>query len=605
MSVQQLENLDDFRPVGRNWSIVGDVTSDRNTLNQSSLTSGTGILMNLPTEMARDNLFFDWEHGDIELELEYLMPKGSNSGIYLQGRYEIQMFDSWGVVRPTFSDAGGIYQRWNPDRPDDQRGFEGHAPLMNVSRAPGLWQRFQIRFQAPRFDGNGNKIANAKMVKVVHNGVVIHENVELTGPTRAAAFSDEAAMGPLMIQGDHGPVAVRNIRYRRFQPNRMTMSDVRFKYSEGFIESVSEIAGMTVLKEGEIDGIDWRVSEVDDQVAVTFDGNFHVPYSGTYQFSLKMDWVRGDPHDLATEIGGGVFVVDGRTVLTHAGREQTVSGEIDLEAGTHPFTLSYFKNRGGLLPNISLSVQGGGLPLQSLNSPSSWPSPPRVGSIFVVPAAEPALIRGFVNHDGEKKTHTIAVGHPSGVHYTMDLREGALLHVWKGDFLETTDMWHSRGTAQLAVPLGSVLTFSGRPTVALLAAENTAWPDSMGSNYTFNGYKLDEYGYPSFQYQLGGISVSDYLRPEHDGQHLVRELTIRTNESQSDASNYWIRVALGADISELADGSYSIDDKSYYVSIEETGGEKAVVRSSGDGQELLIPVSPNDGEVTVRYALIW
>lgn len=56
------------------------------------------------------------------------------------------------------------------------------------------------------------KIANAKFIKVVHNGTVVHENVEVTGPTRAAAYADEKPTGPLMLQGDHGPVAYRNVR---------------------------------------------------------------------------------------------------------------------------------------------------------------------------------------------------------------------------------------------------------------------------------------------------------------------------------------------------------------------------------------------------------
>ena len=211
MSIHSLENMDGFHPVAGNWRIAGDVSADRHTTHQISAAPGEGVLVNIPAEGARENLFFDWEHGDIELELEFMMPKGSNAGIYLQGRYEIQMFDSWGVRRPTYADAGGIYERWDPNRPTEQRGYQGHPPQMNVSRAPGLWQRFQIRFQAPRFDDDGRKVSNAKMVRVVHNGVVIHENVELTGPTRASAFQDEQATGPLMIQGDHGPIAYRNI----------------------------------------------------------------------------------------------------------------------------------------------------------------------------------------------------------------------------------------------------------------------------------------------------------------------------------------------------------------------------------------------------------
>jgi hypothetical protein len=126
--------------------------------------------------------------------------------VYLQGRYEVQIFDSWGVEKPGFGDCGGIYQRGR-----DGERFEGHSPRENASRPPGEWQTFDIIFQAPRFDAAGGKTANARFVRVVHNGVVIHENVEVTGPTRAATFEDEKALGPLMLQGDHGPVAYRNI----------------------------------------------------------------------------------------------------------------------------------------------------------------------------------------------------------------------------------------------------------------------------------------------------------------------------------------------------------------------------------------------------------
>lgn len=610
MFEQSLDNMADFLPVASNWSIVGDVSADRHTEHQISTSAGSGILVNIPTERARENLFFGWEHGDIELELEFMIPKGSNAGIYLQGRYEIQIFDSWGVSRPTFSDAGGIYQRWDPDRPDGQQGFQGHPPQMNVSRAPGLWQQFQIRFQAPRFDDEGRKIANARMVKVVHNGVVIHENVELTGPTRSAAFSDEQAMGPLMIQGDHGPVAVRHIRYKLYQPNLMRLTEMHYQYAEGVFDALPDMATLTPRKEGAVDGIDWRVSGVNDQFVMRFTGNIHVPYTALYRFQLQLDWITGDPHFQNAAIGAGALMIGDETVINHAGKVQEAAGEVELEAGTYPFELSFYKNRAGPPPRMALYVEGGGLPLQSLNAPGSLPAPPQVGSIFVESTGEPALIRGFVMHNGKKKTHAIAVGHESGVHYTMDLQRGALLHVWKGAFIETTDMWHSRGQDQLAVPRGSVLTFSGAPTVAHLASAEAAWPDtawpdtagpgSTGDDYTFEGYELDAEGHPSFLYRLGDIAVSDRLLPEQGGRQLLRELTLRGT-----AEGYWVRVADGVDISKLDDGSYSVDDRMYYVMLHESGGAQAVIRTSGGRQELLIPISFRDGQATVRYALIW
>ncbi|RYY35074.1 MAG: DUF1080 domain-containing protein, partial [Sphingobacteriaceae bacterium] len=150
---------------------------------------------------------------DIDLSVDFLMPKGSNSGIYLQGRYEIQLLDSWGNEKLSPGDLGGIYQRWDDSKPEGQKGYEGVTPRLNVSRAPGLWQNIRIVFQAPKFDAAGKKTANARVVQVVLNGVSIIENAELQGPTRGSAFPNEAATGPIRIQGDHGAVAFKNFKY--------------------------------------------------------------------------------------------------------------------------------------------------------------------------------------------------------------------------------------------------------------------------------------------------------------------------------------------------------------------------------------------------------
>ncbi len=194
-------------PTG-DWGVFGKVVQDPGNEKLLAATSGRGVLVNGPTGRTK-NLISRMEHGDVELHLEFMVPKSSNSGVFFQGRYEIQVFDSWGVKNPKYSDCGGVYQRWAGGK-----GFEGHAPRVNASRAPGEWQSLEVVFVAPRFDAQGKKTANARFVKVVHNGKLIHENVEVTGPTRAAAFSDEKPLGALMFQGDHGPVAYRNVRIR-------------------------------------------------------------------------------------------------------------------------------------------------------------------------------------------------------------------------------------------------------------------------------------------------------------------------------------------------------------------------------------------------------
>jgi hypothetical protein len=147
--------------------------------------------------------------GGMELYLDFMVPKGSNSGVYLHGLYEVQIFDSYGSWEPMSAvDGGAIYHRWI-----DDQGVGGSAPRVNASRRPGEWQSYQIWFQAPRFEG-GKKTANAKFLKVLHNGVTVQENVEVDGGTRAHMPIPEAETNPLMLQGDHGPVAFRNIYWR-------------------------------------------------------------------------------------------------------------------------------------------------------------------------------------------------------------------------------------------------------------------------------------------------------------------------------------------------------------------------------------------------------
>ena len=88
----------------------------------------------------------------------------------------------------------------------------------DASRRPGEWQSFYIWFQAPKFDATGRKTANAKFLRVVHNGLSVQNNVEVDGPTRAAMNIAEAAANPIMLQGDHGPVAYRNLYVRPLRP---------------------------------------------------------------------------------------------------------------------------------------------------------------------------------------------------------------------------------------------------------------------------------------------------------------------------------------------------------------------------------------------------
>jgi hypothetical protein len=204
-------DLSGWRQPRGDWLVAEKVALKTGQPEAFNVTPGLGGLVN-GIAGRTVNLITEAEFGDVELHVEFCIPKHSNSGIYLQGRYEIQVYDSYGVEKDAYPgiECGGIYPRWI-----NEQNVGGNSPRINASKPPGEWQSFDIHFQAPRFDASGKKIANAQMVRVLHNGQLIHENVELIGPTRASAWNDEKAIGPILLQGDHGPVAYRNLRIKR------------------------------------------------------------------------------------------------------------------------------------------------------------------------------------------------------------------------------------------------------------------------------------------------------------------------------------------------------------------------------------------------------
>lgn len=171
----------DGRPAA--WTVADGVTT---------VVAGTGDIIS--TEV----------YGDAHIHLEFREPdmpnetgqaKG-NSGVYIQGRYEIQVLDSYGWRVPGKGDCGAIYDQF--------------APLVNACKPALEWQTYDIIFRAARLDPSGNVQDNAR-ITLLHNGVVVHNNVEVRGPTVGALDGKVGEPGPLRLQ-DHGnPVQYRNV----------------------------------------------------------------------------------------------------------------------------------------------------------------------------------------------------------------------------------------------------------------------------------------------------------------------------------------------------------------------------------------------------------
>lgn len=579
-AVIPLNNLSSFQSPGKSWQVAGDVTARLDKDNVLNVVDGTGILVNDPGKKNRGtDLITNLEHGDLDLELDYMMAKGSNSGIYLQGRYEIQLEDSWGVKNATSANNGAVYERWDESRPSGQKGYEGYAPRQNVSRAPGLWQHLKVSFQAPRFDASGKKIENAKILRAELNGVTIHENVELFGPTRGAMGGNEVAMGPLRLQGDHGAVAFRDIKVTEYGKPRPELVDLKYQVFKGKYEAEPRYDSIPPEAEGTAVTLTSEISPFQKDFLVRYTGTLRVKEPGEYTFNLN------------TSGGGGVMRINNKAVVPMEGRNRR--GTVTLPAGDMPFELVYSKAVEWGRPALGISVIGPGIREYLIGDPVTGGNNDSQGPILV-DAPVNTILRSFMDlpvpsKNGRNNTrvvHAVSVGSPDQVHYTYDMDNGNMIQVWRGGFLDATPMWYSRGDGS-SRPVGAVQHF-GQPAfmLAKLSSPQAAWvADTTGTGFRSEGYDLDKADQPTFSYRVYGTPVQDAIRVADGGKRLQRELTV-----QNPSENLYARLAEGSSIEAVSKDTYLVDGKSYYIRIEDAGGQKPVVRDVGGQKELIVPV---------------
>jgi hypothetical protein len=148
--------------------------------------------------------------GDCQLHVEWATPAKisgdsqgrGNSGVFMMGRYEIQILDSYENRSYADGQAGAFYGQ--------------HPPMVNASAKPGEWQSFDILFKAPRFEGD--KLVQPASATVLHNGVVIHQDRTFIGVTthgNVAKYSAHEPTGPIMLQDHSNPIRFRNIWVRQ------------------------------------------------------------------------------------------------------------------------------------------------------------------------------------------------------------------------------------------------------------------------------------------------------------------------------------------------------------------------------------------------------
>lgn len=592
MQQMPLENTDNFNNTGENWSVAEGVQSNYELEGSMNVSDGTGTLVNIPAGENPQNILTDLEHGDLELELEFLVPRGSNSGIYLQGRYEVQVLDSWKVDAPLFSDVGGIYERWDDSKPEGERGYEGVPPKVNAGIAPGLWQELHILFRAPRFDDAGNKTENARFEKVFLNGMLIHENVEVTGPTRAAAFYSESTRGPIMLQGDHGPVAYRNIRYKTFnRSDSLTIGPINYKvYDYEGERTPVNLENLELLAEGVTDSFDvLKNSPKSENFVTRFTAEISVPTTGDYLFQTVMN-------------NGGNLYINDELILENTGEydSRRPGAIIHLQKGTHTLELTHLQVKWGA--DAIVFYEGPDMEKRTLASEAPGSGGDDQPPVAVQPAgSQPEIIGGFTDYDGKKHTHTVSVGDPAGIHYSYDLNNAALLKFWRDPFADVSRMWRGRGHEQLLVPMNAAIEETSGFALASLKTGELFSEQSLLHESGVSRYELNKAGQPVFHSEMDNITLQDHIAPSENNTDFIRTLQY-TSDQQFDEKV--ARIASGNSIDHINNSLYRIDGR-YYLDLIEDGGNAPEIAEHETRETLIIPILNETNQSTIRYRIIW
>jgi hypothetical protein len=588
----QLNDLSAFKNPSINWKIEGGVTGN---FNSESLTptAGKGAIVNTlrgAKYQSTDDLYSVLEHGDIKVSLDFMIPKGSNSGLYLQSRYEVQILDSWLKKVPNDGDCGAINHRWDESRGKGNEGYEGHPPRQNACKAPGLWNHLEVDFKAPTFDASGKKLTNARFNKVVLNGVLIHENIELLGVTRGGALQ-EVAKAPFRIQGDHGQVAFKNIVYEVNEPSNITFSPATYEYFEGLNNGVPK--QNTPTASGTIPQPTAKIATIQNDFLLKFQGKIKVPEAGNYTFSSRWN-------------GMGTLIIDKDTTLKGWRlQHEELKTVKQLSSGEHSYTIIYMKDFSWRKNGLAVFIQKQLSEIQSITDRTSLPDPEPTPLVEIKTNDQPVLQRSFMIYEKKKITHAISVGMPCGLSFSYDLNQGGFLHLWRGKFLNATEMWHDRGEPQTAEPMGTVITSNDKFPLAYLVSAETSFPDSLSKNdLKYKGYKLEkrgsfsgEFTYPNFMYEYKGLKVNDITTPLDQFEGVNRNLKF-----EGEAGQLYALMAEGSDIIEVGTNRYSVDNQSYYVQVFPSETNKPIVRNNNGKKQLVMPLN---GLKEISYHLIF
>lgn len=302
--------LEHFHPVSHWHRVDRAVTVPDRTELTTRGTKGNVVVNSLSKDISIPYLVTRETFSDVRVELEFMIPRGSNAGVYLMGRYEVQILDSHGKDKVGSGDLGGIYGSRNMSKPKGERWVAGSRPLTNAAKAPGRWQKMEIVFRAPRFDEAGEKTADAIFDSVHINGQLVQEDAVCTYPTMSHPLPGEVALGPIAIQGDHGPIAIRRFTVTPLDsPGTRAIQEIDAYWEEverAVREGDYEAYRATVHPDAVIISGPKQVSYPMEQALVRWEKDFENTQSGELKGKVDFRFARRQ-RDTTTAHESGIF----------------------------------------------------------------------------------------------------------------------------------------------------------------------------------------------------------------------------------------------------------------------------------------------------------
>ncbi|MBB4077867.1 hypothetical protein GGR28_000468 [Lewinella aquimaris] len=452
-----------------------------------------------------------------------------------------------------------------------------------VTSAPGVWRDVEIAYLPARGE------EPPLLVSAYLNNNLVYYQQPLAGETGGTE-------GPLTLEVTEGTISIANLRSseRAGRGSSITSTGevalnlplIRYAYYHinGNPDRIDNWATLTPEKEGYISRFDLDgIREKGNAYAIRFAAEVDIPKAGEYRFRIA------SPSSTR-------LYIDDQVVVDMESRDSGNNGEgkIQLSEGPHRVRLDHYQFSNWNHLKVRYAFEDG-----AFNSFSDIPedravATPMSGTVREIATDDrPYLLRSFMNFPPvrvydftEKRTHVISVGEADGPHYSYDLHNGSLLQMWRGKFVDVSDMWNGRGEPQVARALGAVVAFDGHPQ---WSTDTDEWPDSIAELRHLR-YDLDESGRPTFHYDLEGSAVSDRIVPDATG--LTRTLT-----NTGEGTSLLTQLASGRDIRETGPGTFEVQGPGVSLEVTElAAGGLRIYR--GEGVSRLVAELPAGEQLT-------